>query len=111
MTKETRPMALLSIKVTVSHPQTHAYGEYTHTHLEVLLKHGQLELLGAFRIIGIQHDLLAHHVPCKDTDAVLALSAHRLPILEELLSQLVHLRKEKGGDGGGTSTEMSGKKK
>lgn len=68
---------------------------YTHTHLEVLLKHGQFELLGALRIIRIQHDLLAHHVPRKDANAVLALSTNWLPILEELLSQLVHLKEVK----------------
>lgn len=65
---------------------------HTHTHLEVLLKHGQFELLGALRIIRIQHNLLAHHVPREDANAVLALGANWLPILEELLSQLVHLK-------------------
>ena len=59
------------------------------------MKHGQFELLGALRIIRIQHDLLAHHVPCKDANAVLALSANWLPVLEELLSQLVDLKEGK----------------
>lgn len=62
-----------------------------HTHLEVLLKHGQFELFSALRIIWIHHDPLAHHVSCKDANAVLALGAHWLAVLEELLSQLVHL--------------------
>lgn len=65
------------------------------THLEVLLKHGQFELLGALRIIWIHHDPLAHHISCKDANAVLALSANWLTILEELLSQLVHLKRAK----------------
>lgn len=64
----------------------------TRTHLEVLLKHGQFELLGAFRIIRIQHDRLAHQISCKDADTVLTLGANWLSVLEELLSQLVHLK-------------------
>lgn len=67
---------------------------HSHTHLEVLLEHGQFELLGALRILGIHRDLLAHHVSREHADAVLALGADWLPILEELLSQLVHLRVE-----------------
>lgn len=59
------------------------------------MKHGQFELLGALRIIRIHHDPLAHHVSCKDTNAVLALSANWFTILEELLSQLVHLKRVK----------------
>lgn len=80
-------------KNIVLNTDRYRYWEYTHTHthLEVLLKHGQFELFGALRIIRIQHDLLAHHISCKDANAVLALSANWLPILEELLSQLVHL--------------------
>lgn len=72
-------------------PQCHSQVDMD-THLEVLLKHGQFELLGALRIFRIQHDLLAHHIPCKDANAVLALSTNWFPILEELLSQLVHLK-------------------
>ena len=72
---------------------THTHTD-THTHLEVLLKHGQFELLGALRILGIHRDLLAHHVSREHADAVLALGANWLPVLEELLSQLVHLRME-----------------
>lgn len=65
------------------------------THLEVLLKHGQFELFAALRIIWIHHDPLAHYISCKDANAVLALSANWLTILEELLSQLVHLKRVK----------------
>lgn len=70
------------------------------THLEVLLEHGELELLGALRIIRIQSDLFAHHVPCEDAHTVLTLSAHGLPALEELLSQLVHLQDVNRGSRG-----------
>lgn len=56
------------------------------------MKHGQFELLDGLRIIRIQHDPLAHHVSSKDANAVLAFSANWLPVLEELLSQLVHLK-------------------
>lgn len=60
------------------------------------MEHGEFELLDALRIIRIHRDLLAHHVSCEDADAVLALSANWLPILEELLSQLIHLKRVKG---------------
>lgn len=59
------------------------------------MKHGQFELLGALRIIRIHHDPLAHQVPREDANAVLALSANRLPVLEELLSQLIYLKRVK----------------
>lgn len=78
------------------------------THLEVLLEHRQFKLLGALRIIGIQHDPLAHHVPGKDAHTVLALGAHRLPILEEFLSQLVHLKESKRVEGRGRSGNQEG---
>lgn len=66
-----------------------------HTDLEVLLKHRQFELLDAFRIVGVQHDPLAHQVPSKNANAVLALSTNGLPALEKLLSQLVDLKEGK----------------
>lgn len=80
------------------------YGEHT-PHLEVLLKHGQFELLSALRIIRIHHDPLAHHIPRKDTNAVLALSANWLPVLEELLSQLVHLKEGESSETKGNQQE------
>lgn len=73
--------------------------EHTHTHLEVLLKHGQFEFLNALTVVRIQHDLLAHHVSCKNANAVLALSTDWFPVLEELLSQLVDLKEGKRQSG------------
>lgn len=57
------------------------------------MKHAQFEILDALRIIRIHQDPLLHHISHKHANAVLTFSANWLPVLEELLSQLVHLKK------------------
>lgn len=58
------------------------------------MKHRQFELLDAFRVVGVQRDPLAHQVPSKNANAVLALGTNGLPALEKLLSQLVDLKED-----------------